>query len=156
MAYNSSHISSITYSSTEGHPDEETLKAMIALSNIIFETNHTSPFIKRLSDKQDVFSVLAYEGNTPIGFKIGYRINQKTFYSWMGGILEAYRRKGIAKQLALHQEEWVKSRGYSVLRTKSMNRFKPMMIFNLKNGFDIVDSVTDDDGFKVIFEKRLD
>jgi hypothetical protein len=37
-----------------------------------------------------------------------------------------------------------------------MNRFKPMMILNLKNGFDIVQVYTNDSGqTKVVFEKTL-
>ena len=35
------------------------------------------------------------------------------------------------------QEKYAKAKGFTKLRTKSMNQFKPMMILNLKNGFDI-------------------
>jgi len=42
------------------------------------------------------------------------------------------------------------------MRTKSMNRFKPMMILNMKSGFDITNIYTNDVGqTKIIFEKDL-
>ncbi len=38
-----------------------------------------------------------------------------------------------------------------------MNRFKPMMIMNLKEGFDIKQVYTNDKGqTKIIFEKAID
>jgi predicted GNAT superfamily acetyltransferase len=92
-----------------------------------------------------------------VGFKIGYRYNETTFYSWVGGVLLSYRQKGIAKHLAKLQEENVTTKRYSKMRTKSMNRFKPMMILNLKNGFNIVQVYTNDIGqTKVVFEKELE
>ena len=51
---------------------------------------------------------------------------------------------------------YLKEKGYQRIRTKSMNRFKPMMILNLKNGFDIVQVYTNDSGqTKIVFEKDL-
>ena len=44
--------------------------------------------------------------NEIMGFKIGYdRFQNDSFYSWMGGILPEYRRKGLANALADFQEE---------------------------------------------------
>jgi hypothetical protein len=71
-------------------------------------------------------------------------------------VLPGQRNLGIAKQLAQLQEEKVKAKGYQTLRTKSMNRFKPMVILNLKNGFDIKSVYTNDVGqTKIVFEKPL-
>ena len=54
------------------------------------------------------------------------------------------------------QEQEVKAQGYQAIRTKSMNRFKSMMILNLKNGFDIKSVYTNEVGqTKVVFEKTL-
>ncbi len=54
------------------------------------------------------------------------------------------------------QEDYAKQNGYKILRTKSMNHFKPMMILNLKNGFDIVKFYTNDSNqTKIVFEKSL-
>ena len=100
--------------------------------------------------------ILCYQQKQLLGFKIGYRYNDITFYSWVGGVLPENRGNGIAKQLAQLQEQRVKEKGYQTLRTKSMNRFKPMMILNLKNGFDITNIYTNDVGqTKIVFEKLL-
>ena len=54
------------------------------------------------------------------------------------------------------QHEVAKKKGYEKVRTKSMNRFKSMIILNLKNGFDIQQVYTNDsDQTKIIFEKEL-
>ncbi|MEL7415032.1 MAG: hypothetical protein AAGJ92_03965, partial [Pseudomonadota bacterium] len=41
----------------------------------------------------------------PVGFKVGYGESEPTFYSAKGGVLEPYRRRGIAKRLLLRQIE---------------------------------------------------
>lgn len=82
--------------------------------------------------------------------------NDTTFYSWVGGVKMTHRLNGIARQLALLQEQTVKQKGYTKIRTKSMNRFKPMMALNLKNGFDIVKVYTNSaNQTKIIFEKDI-
>lgn len=140
----------------KGIPDEEKLKHLLSLYTSIFEDAKADFFKKRLNEKENVLSIIAFLKQKPIGFKIGYRYNQITFYSWVGGILPAYRKQGIAKELAKLQESWAKQQDYTKLRTKSMNRFKPMMILNLKNGFNIKQVYTNDSGqTKIIFEKEI-
>ena len=79
----------------------------------------------------------AYDGETPIGFKAGYE-RDGYFYSWMGGVLPAYRRAGVAKALADAQEIWVKEQGYDSITFKTRNVHKAMLIFALSNGFNII------------------
>lgn len=71
------------------------------------------------------------------GFKVGYE-REDYFYSWMGGVLPVYRRKGVATALQRAQEIWVQSHGYARLVFKTRNYLKGMLIFGLKNGFDII------------------
>ena len=113
-------------------------------------------FKQRLVDNENVYSIIAYIDDKPIGFKVGYYYSDDTFYSWVGGILPDYRKKGIATKLAELQEQYAKSAGYSKLRTKSMNQYKSMMILNLKRGFDIVKFYTNEKGqTKIVFEKLI-
>jgi len=73
------------------------------------------------------------------GVKVGYnRWNDGSFYSWLGGVLPKHRRIGVAKALALKQEEMVKSLGYKSIVFKTRNRFRTMILFGISNGFDIV------------------
>lgn len=135
----------ITYEIIEGYPDNSVYTALETLYVDIFEDADLHFFKKRFQEKSEI-----------VGFKIGYHYNYSTFYSWVGGVKLAFRNQGIALRLSQLQEERVRQKGYTKLRTKSMNRFKPMMILNLKNGFDITQIYTNDFGqTKIVFEKNL-
>ncbi len=145
-----------TYNMLEGHPSKELLEDILFVYKSIFDDYKLNFFKERIHHKEDVLIVLCYNENQIVGFKIGYRYNNTTFYSWAGGVLSEFRRHGIAHKLAQLQEQRVKEKGYMKMRTKSMNRFKPMMILNLKNGFNIKSMYTNDvDQTKIIFEKDI-
>ncbi len=91
---------------------------------------------RRLVGKEHLI-LIAYHQDFPIGFKVGYQ-QDDYFYSWMGGVLENYRRKGVAKALADHQESWARQRAYPAIIFKTRNQHKNMLIFALQNGFDII------------------
>lgn len=74
-----------------------------------------------------------------VGFKIDYQISPETFYRWIGGVDEKYRKSGIAQELMKRQHSRVAKKGYEIIQTKTKNSFKPMLVLNIKNGFDIVD-----------------
>ncbi len=83
--------------------------------------------------------LIAFDGNLPVGFKAGYeRETDGSFYSWMGGVLPAYRQHHVAKQLANVQEAWAKENDYHTIKFKTRNRHKAMLLFALKNGFQII------------------
>jgi GNAT superfamily N-acetyltransferase len=81
--------------------------------------------------------LVAYDGPTPVGFKVGYGCDGY-FYSWLGGVLPAYRRSGIALQLAEAQEDWARQQGYPRIVFKTRNQHKKMLRFAIGRGFDIV------------------
>ncbi len=147
----------ITYKTIKGVPNAQLLSEIVLLYTAIFNDADVSFFYKRIQENPKLFSVLAYYNNKLVGFKIGYPKNKLVFYSWIGGVDESFREKGIGKTLALTQEQWVRKQGFKSIQTKSMNRFKPMMILNLKNGFNIIKVYTNDSGqTKVVFEKVLE
>lgn len=140
----------------QGVPSKELVEDILVVYKSIFEDYKLEFFKDRIHQKEDLLIVLCDYQNQLVAFKIGYRYNSTTFYSWVGGVLPQYRRNGIAKKLAELQEQKVKAQGYQAIRTKSMNRFKSMMILNLKNGFDIKSVYTNEVGqTKVVFEKTL-
>ncbi len=49
-----------------------------------------------------LIALLACVDDKPVGFKIGYSLNEKEFYSAKGGVLPEYRRIGIATKLLHH------------------------------------------------------
>ena len=84
----------------------------------------------------------AYDDHNPIAFKIGYQRHfDRSFYSWMGGVLPNYRRKGIANSLADHQETWAKKNGYNLIRMQTREKHKPMLALAINRGFQITNRI---------------
>ncbi|MFB9828686.1 GNAT family N-acetyltransferase [Lederbergia wuyishanensis] len=91
-----------------------------------------------------------------VGYKIGYELSNVKFYSWLGGVDPKYRNKGIAQKLMEKQHQYLKEQGYNIVQTKTQNKWRQMLILNLKNGFSIVDTYTDNNGeIKIVLEKNL-
>ncbi len=93
-------------------------------------------YSKRLNGVPHLILV-AFDGKKPVGFKVGYQ-KENYFYSWMGGVLPGFRQKGIARKLANEQERWAKNNGFKKLVFKTRNQHKSMLVFALKNGFNII------------------
>jgi GNAT superfamily N-acetyltransferase len=113
-------------------------------------------FYTTFSKHKKFHLAIAYIEGQPVGFKIGYERDQNEFYSWLGGVLPEYRGLGVAGDLMNAQHEWCRKQGYSKIGTKTQNRFKAMLMLNIKNGFEIIGTdPTDKDGMKILMEKRI-
>lgn len=89
-------------------------------------------------NKANSLILVAWAGDMAVGCKIGYdRFQDGSFYSWLGGVLPDYRKLGVAKQLADHQEAWAIAAGYQSIKFKTQNRHRAMLQFALRNGFAI-------------------
>lgn len=130
------------------------LEGIIDLHQKIF--NGSDNLSNQLKSKQCLFTVVALSDSEVIGYKIGYALDEKTFYSWVGGVDANYRNYGIASKLMEKQHEYLKERGYKNVQTKTKNKWRNMLILNIKNGFDVIGTYTDTSGEpKVILEKKL-
>jgi ribosomal protein S18 acetylase RimI-like enzyme len=112
---------------------------------------------ERLSENQHLILVAEVEGKA-VGFKVGYqRFGHDVFYSWMGGVLNEYRRKGIATKLANEQETWAKNQGFTKVIFKTRNRLTKMIHFGLNRGFMIVDLIKKGkvEDYRLVLEKKL-
>ncbi|MFA0406545.1 GNAT family N-acetyltransferase [Vibrio splendidus] len=89
---------------------------------------------ERLAGKTSLILV-AEEAGVLLGFKIGYELDENTFYSWFGGVLPIARNKGVAQAQLDIQEQWVKQQGYQQLKVKSRNQFPAMLRLLLRNGY---------------------
>ncbi len=90
-------------------------------------------------DKPDVLILLAFVNDKPAGFKIGYGESMTRFYSAKGGVLDGYRRRGIARMLLTEMESIVKSLGYKKLAYDTFpNRNPGMVILGLNTGFKVI------------------
>lgn len=146
----------ITFKTISGIPNAVQMESLLAVYQEIFEDADTSFFIDRLKNQPNVFSILVYKSNKLIGFKIGYPQAENVFYSWIGGVIIAFRKQGIGQQLIRLQENHARLSGFKTLKTKSINRFKSIMILNLKIGFNITKIYKNTKGqTKIVFEKTL-
>ncbi|MDT3253303.1 GNAT family N-acetyltransferase [Serratia sp. root2] len=101
--------------------------------------------------------LLAEIDGQPAGFKLGYQTQEKVFYSWLGGVLPAFRRHGVAQALLAEQERWAQAQGYRQVRVKTRNRFQPMLMMLIGNHYRIVQlekkgEVAD---YRLLLEKTL-
>lgn len=120
---------------------ENELKIISQLGRAIFKNWDEGTFLRKCSLPQKMILLLAvFEGET-VGFKLGYEQSVGVFYSWLGGVLEHRRGMGFAQQMMLQQEELCRKQGYKKIVTKTRNKFKHMLLLNIKNGFLITDVV---------------
>lgn len=104
---------------TEGYPPEE--------------------YQKRFAENEHLI-LLAYDATEQVvlGCKVGYRLEEDCFYSWMGAVLPGWRRHGVAEVLAQAQENWAIKRAYKKVRFKTRNSCRAMLHFALRRGFNII------------------
>ena len=95
-------------------------------------------FEKRYVGKDNLI-IVAYYKNIPIGYIIGYdRDNDGSFYCWMAGVDNNYRRLGALTTLMNYQMDWAKKKGYNKLKIRTRNNRREMLSFLVKNGFNFV------------------
>lgn len=101
--------------------------------------------------------LIAEEDGRLLGFKVGYELDSRVFYSWMGGVLPDARGKGIARALLKKQEDWVRASGYTEIRVKSRNRYTGMLNLLLVESYLIVSVELQDDPRenRIWFSKRF-
>ncbi|MCD4796120.1 MAG: GNAT family N-acetyltransferase [Candidatus Cloacimonetes bacterium] len=137
---------------------EGTIKEAVAISRKIPEFNdpyNEKEYLLRFNNKKHLILV-AYYKNNAVGFKAGYE-TEDGFYTWMGGVLQEYRRMNIARKLARSQEKWLKENDFKKIKLKTLNKHKAMIHFALSEGFKIVGCEPDknSDLNKIFLEKIL-
>lgn len=124
----------------------------------IFEEPYSREKLEReLTRKTNLVAIVAVHDGNPVAFKVGFELTMTLFYSWIGGVVPEARGHGIARRLMDQQHVIARDEGYECIRTETENRFKPMLILNLKCGFDVVGVRTSEDYPKtvIMLEKRL-
>ncbi|HKJ34239.1 MAG TPA: hypothetical protein VKA34_20600 [Balneolales bacterium] len=89
----------------------------------------------------DIVLLIASYNKLPVGYKIGYGRPGRVFYSAKGGIIPAFRRKGIAKKLLNLMMYEVYQMDYKVFSYDTFpNKHRGMIILGLNEGFKISDA----------------
>ncbi|MGX9697679.1 GNAT family N-acetyltransferase [Janthinobacterium lividum] len=81
--------------------------------------------------------LIAEADGQPVGCKLGYAAEDGSLYSWLGGVLPAHRKTGLAQRLLEAQEAWASAHGFAAVTVKSMNRYPAMLRVLIRNGYQI-------------------
>ena len=123
------------------------------LEHMVFQDSRsTKEKCSRIKHQQPLF-LIAYAGERAVGFKLGYMLDEDTFYSWLGGVNKAFRRQGIAQCLLEKQEAILKQKKVGLISFKTYPKFKEMIQLGIKNGYTQSKRKTDDGA--LWFEKPL-
>ena len=139
--------------------DGKILDEVSQLEEKVFPKPLTKEKIKReLSTKHNISIFIAYLDGRPIAYKIGFERSGRIYYSWIGGVVSEKRGRGIATKLMSLQHMHAKKMSYKVICTQTDNSFRPMLILNLKSGFDIKGTIqsTGDNYVTIVLEKNLE
>lgn len=90
-----------------------------------------------------------------VGCKLGYERKPGHYYSWLGGVEAAFQGQGIATKLMDQQHTWCRQQGYRRIRTQTYNRWRAMLLLNLRHGFAIVGTLQGAHGLVIVLEKEL-
>ena len=135
-------------------PNSEILDGIVQLHKTIFHT--ADNLVSKMESKPQLLVITAMVDQKVIGYKIGYEKEENIFYSWLGGVDSHYRNLRVASTLLEMQHHYLKQNGYDIVQTKTMNRWRSMLLLNIKNGFDIIDTYIDEKGLhKIVLEKKL-
>ena len=124
------------------------------LNRVIFEEER----IINTFEREDLLMLLASLGDEPVGFKIGYKESRGTFYSAKGGVLAAYRRRGISRRLLYAMADRIRRKGYRILAYDTFPNMHPgMTVMGLEEGFQVTraDYNPTYKDFRLRFEKNL-
>ncbi|MGD6895522.1 GNAT family N-acetyltransferase [Bacillus infantis] len=144
----------VNYQIYAGMPKQEMLDKILPLHASIF--GESGQLESKMADKPKLLVAVAACQDQVIGYKMGYELEESKFYSWLGGVNEEFRGKGIASRLMEMQHEYIKGCGYRLVRTKTTNKWRNMLILNIKHGFDVMETYIDENGMhKIILEKKL-
>ncbi len=153
-----SETTDLTYREFTSRPSEDTLAALEAIFEQVFDDERPADFDddELWEDHRDVHLGVARADERLVGFKLGYQRRPDQFYSWLGAVLPAFRRRGIATELLTRQHAWADAHDYTSIRTKTTNQWRRMLILNLEHGFDVVGTEHDRHGeLKIVLEKEL-
>lgn len=147
----------IRFETLPAWPEPPVGAALRDLHALVFANAVTEAELQeRLSWQRDPLVQLAWHGEQLVGYKIGYLRKERHYYSWIGGVHPDFRQQGIAGQLMQAQHAWCQQQGYKTVRTHTKNSWRSMLILNLRHGFDVIGTLTDELGEpKLILEKKL-
>ena len=117
-----------------------------------FDSAYTLAKIQKRLENRRFLALVAKSAGEIVAYKVGYGETEARFYSWIGGVLPEHRKKGWATKLLHHQEQWCSKQGYREINVWTANRYRTMLIFLLKEQYEIYAVANDS---KVLMRKVL-
>ncbi|ALS75917.1 hypothetical protein AUC31_12240 [Planococcus rifietoensis] len=144
----------IHYQKFSSEPPYGIAEEITALHRLIFDG--PGHWLEKLNRQETVLVYVALVDKCVVGYKIGYALDDQIFYSWLGGVRPDCRKLGIASELMRRQHEDLKDMGYEIVRTKTMNKWRGMLLLNIQTGFDVLKTEVDPRSqLKIVLEKKL-
>ncbi|MBU9674437.1 GNAT family N-acetyltransferase [Planococcus sp. CP5-4] len=144
----------ISYQKFIAEPPKHITEEITTLHQQIF--GGPGHWLEKLNSQEHVLIYAALVDDQVAGYKIGYGLDDQTFYSWLGGVHPDFRKLGIASDLMRRQHADLKDLGYEIVRTKTMNKWRGMLLLNIQTGFDVLKTEADQRGqLKIVLEKKL-
>ena len=141
----------IRYKVIEGFPSEY-LDELGTLLTGFKRDNFTSQFEYR----KKVLCCFAWNEYQLVGCKIGFQDRPGYFLSATGEVHPDYRKQGIATKLLQMQHRWCIENEFWFINTYTGGSNTPMLILNLKAGFEICGFQVDrHEIYNVTFQKQI-
>ena len=113
----------------------ERLDLIRRLNVAIFDDDH----IIKTFDRDDLLILVAHSEGTAVGFKLGYQLDPRSFYSAKGGVRKTHRRHGIARAMLYAMLDVVRDRGYDRFVYDTFpNKHPGMTVMGLDEGFRVI------------------
>lgn len=142
----------------EGLPDGPLFESMLTLHLQVFTDQTRDEAVADMTyhaRRGPFLCLLALINGQVVGYKIGYARKPTQFYSWLGCVSPDFRGRGIASELMTRQHNWCRQNGYLTIQTQTMNRWRTMLLLNLRHGFDIIGTQQGHRGVIIVLEKSL-
>jgi ribosomal protein S18 acetylase RimI-like enzyme len=133
----------------------ELAEELVALSTRVFGSGDRTDGAWRFEHMPDLSCFEARAREALVGFKLGYAVTSRRYYSWLGGVDPAWRRRGIAAELMRRQHQWLEERGYQFVETETVHDNHAMCSLNTAVGFNAVGMKFTPPAPKIIYRKRL-
>lgn len=114
----------------------EMMPAITEMNRLLFDEERV---INRF-DRPDLVILLASVDGEAAGFKIGYGLDRGIYYSAKGGVLDRFRRRGIAGRLLENLMDEAFKRGYRTYCFDTFPNMHPgMTILGVSRGFSVTE-----------------
>lgn len=139
----------------ESPVDSVLCEEILDLGEAVFGAGDRLDSTWRIRNMPQLTVVGARFGKQLVGFKTGYAVTSRRYYSWLGGVHPDFRRAGLARKLMQMQHDWIRDNGFSSVETKVLEDNAAMRELNAAAGFVQVGNKLTGDTNKLILRKSV-